>query len=77
MLFATLALTSLVGSLSKSNLQTIYGGFQGFVFFLGLALCSVIGWWPWILVVLGISSVLGTLSAVWYRKSQREKLNWF
>ncbi len=77
MLFATLALTSLVGSLSKSNLQTIYGGFQGFVFFLGLALCSVIGWWPWILVVLGISSVLGTLSGVWYRKSQREKLNWF
>jgi hypothetical protein len=54
-----LALTSLVGSLSSSNIQAIYGGFQGCVFFLGLAVCSVIGWWPWILAVFGIAAILG------------------
>ncbi len=60
-LLVTLAFTALVGSLSSNDLQGIYGGFQGFVFLLGLAVCSVFGWWPWILVVLGISSILGTL----------------
>ena len=36
----------------------MYGGFQDFVFFLGLAVCSVVGWWPWILFMLGISAIL-------------------
>ena len=56
----TLALTSLLGSLSSSKVQAIYAGFQGFVFFLGLAACAFTGWWwPGILVVLGIAAILG------------------
>lgn len=66
-LFTTLALTSLVASLGSFNLQKIYGGFQGFVFFVGLALCTIIGWWPWILVVLGVAAVLGALNGLWSR----------
>jgi hypothetical protein len=61
----TLALCSLVGSLSSSKAQAIYGGFQGCVFFLGLAACSVVGFWPWILVVLGIAAILGSLNGLW------------
>ncbi len=61
----SLAICSLVGSLSSSNAQAIYAGFQGFVFFLGLAVCSIIGFWPWILVVLGIAAILGSLNGVW------------
>jgi len=61
----TLAICSLVGSLSSAKAQAIYSGFQGFVFFLGLAVCSVIGFWPWILVVLGIAAILGSLSGLW------------
>jgi hypothetical protein len=64
-LLVTLAITALVGSLSSSNVQGLYGGFQGFVFLMGLAVCSVIGWWPWILVVFGIAAILGTLNGLW------------
>jgi hypothetical protein len=60
-----LAICTLVGSLSSSKAQAIYGGFQGFVFFLGLAVCSVVGFWPWILVVLGIAAILGSLNGLW------------
>ena len=53
-LFATLALSSLVGSLSSSNAQGIYGGFQGFVFLIGLAVIAFTNtWWPGILVLTG------------------------
>ena len=55
---AALAIGWLMGSLSSSKGQAVYVGFQGFVFFLGLAVCSVVGWWPWILVMLGISAIL-------------------
>src|SRR5690242_11719185 len=34
---ATLAIAWLIGSLTRSNAQAMYVGFQGFVFFLGLA----------------------------------------
>jgi hypothetical protein len=55
----TVALTSLVSSLSSSNAQAIYGGFQGSVFFLGLAVLAFTGWWwPGVLVVLGIAAIL-------------------
>ncbi len=60
---ATLAVTSLVGSLASANPQGIYGGFQGFVFLLGLAVLASTGWWwPGILVLLGISAILGSLN---------------
>jgi len=60
---ATLAVTSLVGSLAAPNPQGAYGGFQGFVFLLGLAVLAFTGWWwPGILVLLGISAILGSLN---------------
>jgi len=55
---AALAISWLIGLLSSSKAQAMYVGLQGFVFFLGLAVCSVVGWWPWILVMLGISAIL-------------------
>src|ERR1051326_6972675 len=62
-LFATLALTSLVGSLASLNAQGIYGGFQGFVFLMGLAILALTGWWwPGILILLGRASLFGTLN---------------
>lgn len=62
-LFATLALTSLVGSLASLNAHGIYGGFQGFVFLMGIAVLALTGWWwPGILILLGIASILGTLN---------------
>lgn len=62
-LLATLAVTSLVGTLSSPNVQAIYGGFQGFVFLLGLAVLALTGWWwPGIFVLLGISTLLGALN---------------
>jgi hypothetical protein len=60
----TLAMCSLVGSLSNSKAQAIYAGFQGCVFFLGLAVCSIVGFWPWVLVVLGIAAILGSLNGL-------------
>ncbi len=43
--------------------QGIYGGFQGFVFLMGLAILALTGWWwPGILILLGIASILGTLN---------------
>ena len=55
---AALAIGWLIGFLSWSNPQAVYVGSQGFVFFLCLAVCTVVGWWPWILVMLGISAIL-------------------
>ena len=76
-LFATMALAALVGSLSSPNAQAIYGGFQGFVFFVGLAICTVVGWWPWILVVLGVSAILGTLNGLWYTRYRGGQPIWW
>lgn len=55
---AALAIGWLIGLLSIPKPQAMYVAFQGFVFFLGLAVCSAVGWWPWILVMLGISAIL-------------------
>ena len=62
-LFTGLAFTTLIGSLSTLSPQGVYGGIQGFFWLLGLALCFLVGFWPWILVVVGISVFLGTLFA--------------
>jgi hypothetical protein len=62
-LFATLAVTALVGSLASSKPKGIYEGFQGFVFLLGLAVLAYTDWWwPGILVLLGIMAILGSLN---------------
>lgn len=60
-LFVTLAITALIGSISSLRPNGFYSGIQGFVWLLGLAFCFVVGFWPWILVVCGISAILGAL----------------
>jgi hypothetical protein len=62
-LFVGLAFASLIGAFSSYDRKAAYGGFQGFVWFLGLALCFVIGFWPWILLPIGCSIILGALAA--------------
>jgi len=62
-LFAALALCSLIGSLATLNPRALYGGLQGFVWLLGLGILFLpgVGFWPWILVLCGISAILGVL----------------
>ena len=60
-LFAGLAFVSLFGAASSGHPQSIYGGLQGFTWLMGLALCFLIGFWPWILLPLGVSIILGAL----------------
>jgi hypothetical protein len=62
-LFVGLAFASLIGAFSSYNHKAAYGGLQGFVWLLGLALCFVIGFWPWILLPIGCSIILGALAA--------------
>jgi hypothetical protein len=57
-LFTGLAFTTLLGSIGTMSPQGIYGGIQGFFWLLGLAFCFLVGFWPWILVVIGISVLL-------------------
>ena len=62
-LFTGLAFTTLLGSIGTMSPQGIYGGIQGFFWLLGLAFCFLVGFWPWILMVVGISVILWTLFA--------------
>ena len=61
-LFVGLALSALIGGFSSYDPKAAYGGLQGFVWLLGLALCFAIGFWPWILLPLGVSIILGALA---------------
>jgi hypothetical protein len=60
-LFAGLAFVSLFGAASSGNPRGIYGGLYPFVWLLGLALCFLIGFWPWILLPIGACLILGAL----------------
>ena len=60
-LFITLAVTSLLGSASSMRPNALYGGLHSFVWLLGLAFCFIFGFWPWILVVIGVSAILGAM----------------
>ena len=60
--FAGLALVSLLGAISSGNPRGIYGGLYSFVWLMGLALCFLIGFWPWILVPIGVSMILGAFN---------------
>src|SRR5256885_15347436 len=60
-LFVTLAITALIGSISSLRPNGFYGGIQGLVWLLGLAFCFSVGFWPWILVVCGISAIISGL----------------
>jgi len=60
-LFTGLAFVSLLGAVSSGNPRGIYGGLYPFVWLLGLALCFLIGFWPWILLPIGACLILGAL----------------
>jgi len=59
--FAGLALVTLIGAASSGNPRGIYGGLYPFVWLMGLALCFLIGFWPWILLPIGVCMILGAL----------------
>jgi hypothetical protein len=61
-LFVGLAFAALLGSFSSYDHRASYGGLHGFVWLLGLALCFWIGFWPWILLPIGVSLILGALA---------------
>lgn len=61
MLFIGLACCSFFGSISSLNPRGVYGGIQGAVWMLGLALCFIIGFWPWILLPVAVTMILGAL----------------
>ena len=61
-LMVALAFSTLIGSFFSLNPRGIYGGIQGFVWLLGLALCFAIGFWPWILLPLVVSALLGVFA---------------
>jgi hypothetical protein len=60
-LFAGLAFCSLFGAASSGDPRGLYGGLQGFTWLMGLALCFLIGFWPWILLPVGVSIILAAL----------------
>jgi hypothetical protein len=60
-LFAGLAFISLIGAASSGNPRGLYGGLHSFTWLMGLALCFLIGFWPWILIPVGVSIILGAL----------------
>src|SRR6266568_1549301 len=62
-LFLGLGLASLIGYITASDRKAAYGSLHGVVWFLGLSLCFLIGFWPWILLPVGFSIILGALAA--------------
>ena len=62
-LFLGLGLASLIGCFTAPNRKAAYGSLYGVVWFLGLSLCFWINFWPWILLPVGLSMILGALAA--------------
>ena len=61
LLFVGLAFCALIGSISTYHPRGIYSGIVGMVWCLGLALCFLIGFWPWILLPVAVTMILGAL----------------
>jgi hypothetical protein len=59
--FFALALTTLIGSISTYNPRGVYSGLHGAVWLAGIGLCFMIGFWPWILLPVGVTIILGAL----------------
>lgn len=59
--FVGLAACALVTSLSTFHPRGIYSGLVGATWLLGLALCFAVGFWPWILLPVAVSMILGAL----------------
>ncbi len=62
-LFLGLGIASAIGFFTAPNRKMAYGSLYGVVWFLGLSLCFWIGFWPWILLPVGFSIILGSLAA--------------
>ncbi len=68
LLFLGLACSSLLGMMSTFDPKKIYGGLQGFIWFLGLAILFLpaVAFWPWgvggFLIICGISAIVGALA---------------
>lgn len=62
LLFVGLAFVTLLSSLGSGRARGAYGGLQGFIWLLGLAFCFVVGFWPWILVIAGLSAIAGAFA---------------
>jgi hypothetical protein len=60
-LFAGAAFVSLFLAVSFGHPKGLYGGLHSFTWLMGLALCFWIGFWPWILLPIGVSIMLGAL----------------
>jgi hypothetical protein len=60
-LFFALAATALIGSISTYNPRGVYSGLHGAVWLAGIGLCFLIGFWPWILLPVGVTIILGAL----------------
>lgn len=59
--FVALAFSTLVGSMGSRNPHSIYGGFQGFLWLMALAIFFMTGSWIVFLLAAGVSAILGTL----------------
>jgi hypothetical protein len=59
--FVGLAACALIASLSTFHPRGIYSGLVGATWLLGLALCFAVGFWPWILLPVAVSMILGAL----------------
>ncbi len=62
-LFLGLGIISAIGCFTAPNRKMAYGSLYGVVWFLGLALCFWVDFWPWILLPIGFSIILGSLAA--------------
>ncbi len=60
-LFVGLAFCVLIGAASSGNPRGIYGALYPFVWLLGLALCFLTSFWPWILIPVGVCMIIGAL----------------
>ena len=69
-LFAGLAFVSLLGAASSGNPRGIFFGLYPFVWLLGLALCFLIGFWPWILLPIGVCLMLTGLASSGFMANQ-------
>lgn len=57
--FAGLAIALVIASVSSYRAWGIYGGLIGGSWLLGLALCVALGFWPWILLPIALTLLLG------------------
>ena len=65
-LFTVLAIVSLIDAASSGSVNGAFIGLYSSVGLLGLALCFLIGFWPWILVIPGMALIIYFLGKLWH-----------